>query len=727
MILLLNDGVPTLELLADSPKVVRYTYEGKNSQALYRPFDGLNIEESYSFMAVYEPLENASTLPKTSPIFSPSQLHTLALICDTLIPTLHVPEDAQGFYRRCASDLDVPHLLAGAIEQVADQGMVSDLGRFLSAIENPLLNAGLMGKAYSFSQMTLDERSRLLFSWETSRFNLRRKAFQALKRLALMLFYSVVDEHQHNPNWVTLNYAIPPSSPMDVPLTKIVPTVIEQDSLLHSDVVIIGSGAGGGVVAGELSAAGLDVIVLEKGDYYSEADFDGVELRSMERMFENRGMLTSSDLNILLLAGSTLGGGTTVNWAASFRTPDDVREEWAKYFGLREFVSDSYTAALDAVEERIQVGTASSVANVQNGLLESGAKKLGLSHGIIPRNVSEGEDCGFCNFGCKNGTKQGTLRTYLQDAFERGSRIIVRAQVEKVLVEYGQAVGVLATVTTRDGQVHRIEIRAKTVVVAGGALNTPLILMKSGLGNEHIGRNLHLHPTTVTFGIYDEAVEGWYGPIMSRYVDSVKNLDGQGYGATLETAPIHPGIAALSLSWRDGLQHKQTMAQLKNLANIIVLTRDMDGGEVKFNRYGRMCVRYTPSAYDSRHIMRGIVESIRIHAAAGAKQIGAPFAVPYQWRRDEDNLEDFLGLVQNTPLLPNNFALFSAHQMSSCRMADSPIKGAVKPTGETFEVKGLYVADGSVLPTASGVNPMLSIMATAYMIAGHIKAAWQRG
>src|SRR5690606_15421384 len=120
--------------------------------------------------------------------------------------------------------------------------------------------------------------------------------------------------------------------------------------------------------------------------------------------------------------------------------------------------------------------------------------------------------------------------TYLQDAFERGSRIIVRAQVEKVLVEYGQAVGVLATVTTRDGQVHRIEIRAKTVVVAGGALNTPLILMKSGLGNEHIGRNLHLHPTTVTFGIYDEAVEGWYGPIMSRYVDSVKNLDGQGYG-----------------------------------------------------------------------------------------------------------------------------------------------------------------------------------------------------
>ena len=510
---------------------------------------------------------------------------------------------------------------------------------------------------------------------------------------------------------------------MNAEKRTIQPLSIDDDAILYADVVVVGSGAGGGVVAGELSAAGLDVIILEKGDYYAEPDFNRYELDSTERMFENRGLLTNKDLSMLILAGSTLGGGTTINWAASFRTPKYVLDEWQDQYGLAQFTTDDYQLAMNAVSKRINVSTDYCEANPQNAALETGAKELGLSYGVAPRNVKNCEECGFCNFGCPYGAKQSTLKTYLQDAYDAGSRIIVRTYVDKVLVENGKAVGVQASVTDRDGNIHKVVIHAKTVVSSAGSLHTPALLKRSGLGNNHIGNNLHLHPTTVTYGIYNNPIQGWYGPIISRYVDSFKNQDGQGYGATLETAPIHPGLGALSLSWKSGRQHKQTMSQLSHLGNTIILTRDYFGGRVDINKQGNPIVRYTLNQYDAQHMMRGILESIRIHEAAGAEEIGAPFAMPLTWRRETQDIEDYLINVGNMELLPNNFALYSAHQMSSCRMAATPRLGAVAPNGETFEVKGLYVADGSVLPTASGVNPMLTIMSTAYMIANHIKNA----
>lgn len=655
--------------------------------------------------------------------FSDNELATLTAICDTLIPTLSIADDPHGLYARKASDLDVPRLMSLGIEQVADPSLLFELRLFLRLIEIPIINTIFASGSRPFSRMSLEQRTRLLRSWENSRFNIRRKAFQALKRLALMLFYSVVDEQNHNPNWSAIGYSGVPAISNERRKRTIQPLSIDDDAILYADVVVVGSGAGGGVVAGELSAAGLDVIILEKGDYYAEPDFNRYELDSTERMFENRGLLTNKDLSMLILAGSTLGGGTTINWAASFRTPKYVLDEWQDQYGLAQFTTDDYQLAMNAVSKRINVSTDYCEANPQNAALETGAKELGLSYGVAPRNVKNCEECGFCNFGCPYGAKQSTLKTYLQDAYDAGSRIIVRTYVDKVLVENGKAVGVQASVTDRDGNIHKVVIHAKTVVSSAGSLHTPALLKRSGLGNNHIGNNLHLHPTTVTYGIYNNPIQGWYGPIISRYVDSFKNQDGQGYGATLETAPIHPGLGALSLSWKSGRQHKQTMSQLSHLGNTIILTRDYFGGRVDINKQGNPIVHYTLNQYDAQHMMRGILESIRIHEAAGAEEIGAPFAMPLTWRRETQDIEDYLINVGNMELLPNNFALYSAHQMSSCRMAATPRLGAVAPNGETFEVKGLYVADGSVLPTASGVNPMLTIMSTAYMIANHIKNA----
>lgn len=651
-------------------------------------------------------------------MLSEQQFETLSLLCDTLAPSLAMDDDPDGFYARQASDLNVPAQMAEAIDTFTDATSQRELRLFLSLLENPLANGLLTGNARAFSEMDLTERTALLLSWSESVFPVRRKAFQSVKRLCLFLYYSVIDDAKHNPNWKTLHYGqIPTPDPQaEKPIT---PLDITSDQVLTTDVVIIGSGAGGGVIAGELTQAGRDVIVIEKGGYYNEADFDGYEQTAMQDMFENAGVIANRDLSIAILAGSTLGGGTTVNWCGSFHTPDYVVQEWIDEFGIQAFTGGVFRQSLDAVAQRINVNTQESAPNGPNRKLEQGAQALDYRVETIPRNVQGCEDCGFCNFGCQFGAKQSTLKTYLQDAYDGGARILVRTTVQRICVEAGRAVGVEAITQDADGNMHQVTVRANKVVVAAGAIHTPAILMRSGLSNAHIGANLGLHPTSVIYGLYDEEIVPWSGVMMSRVVKQFSNLDGQGYGVILETAPVHPGISAMSLSWQSGYQHKTVMAQLNNLANIIILVRDRHGGRITVDRHGNPQIHYRLSRYDARHLMTGIIEALKIQQAAGAKQVSAPYTLPYLYQEGQSPhpFEHYLDSVREKDLHPNNFVLYSAHQMSSCRMASSPRLGAVDPTGETYEVKNLYVADGSVLPTPSGVNPMLTIMGMAHYIA----------
>jgi choline dehydrogenase-like flavoprotein len=655
-------------------------------------------------------------------MFTTRERQMIAAICDTLAPSLDVTPDEGKLFARKASDIGVPDAVTVALETVADP-----TNRFLTrlvlfALDNPVLNWVLGGPHRSYLAMTLDERTDFLRRWSTSSQPMLRRAFQGFKRLALYFFYTVLDDSGTNPNWSAIRYPGPPTLAPAAERT-IKPLPVTAPTTLYTDVVIVGSGAGGGVVAGELAKAGLDVIVLEKGAYHAEPDFSGHELASTQRMFENQGLLTTNDLGVVILAGSTLGGGTTVNWCASLRTPEWVVQEWAKDYGVTTFTGKDYQDALDAVSTRINVNTNECAANAQNGALERGAQKLGYQVGTIPRNVKGCEDCGFCNFGCQFGSKQGTLKTYLQDAYQCGARILVQTDAERVIVKHGRAEGVEATVQTPDGQTVKVLIKSKAVVVSAGSLHTPALLMRSGLTNANIGQNLHLHPTSPTYGLYDVSVNGWNGAIMSRVVTQFNNLDGKGYGVALETAPIHPGIAALVLSWKDGQQHKTTMSNIATMGNIIVITRDRDGGYITLNKQGRPVIHYTLSDYDRAHLTKGITEALRVQVAAGAREVSAPHVTPYLFRPETDGAFDsYVRTLEAAGLRNNEFALLSAHQMSSCRMGGNPSRGAIDPTGESFEVANLFVADASALPTATGVNPMLSIMGVSHIIAGHIKA-----
>lgn len=647
---------------------------------------------------------------------------TLTVVCDTLIPSLEPDTgDDAALFRTSASDLGIPALFETAFERATDPGKQRQFRLLLRLLENGLFNGLIAGHWSPISLMPFEAREEVLRKLATHRLEIARTAFLSFKRLALFLFYSIIPEDRPNPMWAAVGYQIPVRA--EPQPKSIQPLGITAPTALEADVLVIGSGAGGGVIAGELAAAGFDVMVVEKGDYYAESDYDGSELSSFERMYEKYGALVNADTTISILAGSVLGGGTTVNWSASFRTPDYVLDEWRRVFGWEAATSGELQQSFDAVSMRMNVNTDESGANPNNSKLEQGCRALGYHMMVVPRNVKDCEECGFCNYGCSFGAKQGTLKTYLQDAVDAGARIVVRGHVDRILHHNGRAAGAAVTVTDSAGNQHAVTIKAKMVVVSAGAIHTPAVLSRSGLTNPHIGRHLRLHPTSVISGVFDDPIHPWLGPPLARCSFEFINLDGQGYGVWLENAPAHPGLNGSATAWTSARQHKRTIQQMGHTANVIILTRDRDGGHVTTNKQGQPVIHYRLSRYDARHLLFGMKEALKIHVAAGAKEVSTTHSTRPAYRPGKDgNLENFLRKIEQRGLKPNDFGLFSAHQMCTARLAADAGRGVVDPTGQTFEVKNLYVADGSVLPNAPGVNPMLTIMAVAHHIAQQIKA-----
>jgi choline dehydrogenase-like flavoprotein len=654
---------------------------------------------------------------------TPAERQTLTAIVDTLAPALEPPPGGPAqFFQTGGVALGIPVLIEQALEEAADDQTRSDIRQVLKLLGLPPVNWAMARRWGRFSALDLEARTAILGAWATSRANLARGAFQAFKRLTLFLFYAHMPGGQSNPLWPALNYrAMGPQSEAPHEITPLIP---DGPLNLSADVVIVGSGAGGGVVAGELAAAGYQVVVIEKGGHYEARDFIGDELKGNQTLYEKAALLTTTDLSMTILAGSTLGGGTTVNWSASLRPPDYVLKEWEGEYGFSGAAGPDYQASLDAVSRRMNISTAESGANAQNAALERGCQALGYEVGVIPRNVQGCEDCGYCGYGCPFGAKQGTLKTYLKDAYQQGAQILVRAQAEKVTQAAGRATGIEGTIQGRDGQSYPLRIRAKAVVVAAGSLHTPALLLRSGLRNPHIGANLRLHPVTSVTGEYEQPIRSWQGPPMTRIYKGGENLDGRGYGYRLETPPVHPGTLGAAFPWQSGQQHRELMQNIEHNAYFIVLVRDYYSGRVKLDKTGYPAVEYQVHPYDAAHMMQGVIEGLKIHRAAGARRLyTAHGRLMQHYVNGAAGFEDFLGQVRGEGFRPNSYALFSAHQMGSCRVGGSASQGALRPTGETYEVGGLFVADASVFPTASGVNPMLTTLGTAHFIAQHVKAS----
>lgn len=649
---------------------------------------------------------------------SARQGRALAAICDTFCPS--------GDGLASASELGVPAAVAKLVARDPRAAAQRELKQLLSAWESPALTYAIGHRWRRFSVLEQQQREAALLSWADSRVPQRRAAFQALRKGALLMYYALPGaDGGANPAWETIGYPGPLGPPADPPPKALRPLTIGGETTLDCDVVVVGSGAGGGVAAAVLSAAGLDVLVIESGGYFDDGDFDGGELNALTRMYSGSPTATH-DQSVGLIAGACLGGGTVVNYSTSFRTPDEVRAEWAAH-GVPAFTGAGYDAALDAVCERLGVNQEHNDPSTRDQKLRAGALALGWHVDAMPRNVDgrcdQGVDCGRCGLGCRRGAKQSVVKTWLQDADAAGARLLVDTKVERVRIEQGAARGVEAR--TAAGQ--RVTVRARAVVAACGALHTPALLKRSGLQNQHVGRHLKLHPATAVWGVYDEELRPWEGTMQALYSDQHRDLDG-GYGVKYETAAALPHLAVPFFPWRGRAAHHELMQALSSSVAFGVLLRDRDGGEVRVGRDGEPVVRYALSRYDLGHMRRGVEGAARMHEAAGARRIFSSQSRFVGYAPGAGNgggdaaRERFLREVDACGWGAGRTHYASFHIMGSARMGGSAATSAVAPSGETWDVRDLYVFDGAAFPSAPGVNPQVSIQAIAHMGARELAA-----
>ena len=555
----------------------------------------------------------------------------------------------------------------------------------------------------------------LLQRWWRSRLPLQRRLASGLSGLVLLAAYGWA-----GPARDATGYPGPLGPAPDAP-RRLTPLELAGEEELACDVVVVGSGAGGGVAAAELARRGLDVVVLEKGGYAAERDFHHQEGDAYRDLYLYGLTLTTDDLACRILAGSTLGGGTVVNYTTSFATPEGVLAEWAEASGVAAFASGEVAASLEAVAERVGVTTAQSRPGVRDALMERGLERLGWHVGPLPRNVrgcAQDAGCGWCGFGCRLGAKQSSMVTWLQDAAAHGARIVVGADVRRVLVADGRAVGVEARTRARHGA-HRLRVRARAVVAAGGAIETPALLLRSGLRGQ-VGRHLHLHPGTAAMGAFDQPVRWWEGTTQARYSAELRDRLGP-WAPIFETVPLHPGGAATALPWQSAAQHRGLMERSAHLSLIGVLCRDTSEGRVRVDRDGNPRVRWRLNRQDEDRMAAGVAAAGEVLAAAGATEVFSVHRQRFAFRPgDGDAHRAWAEATRRAGYRAGRATLASYHQMGSCRMGADPATSAVGPDQQAHEVKALYVADASVFPTAVGVNPMLTVMGLAHRAAAGI-------
>ena len=583
----------------------------------------------------------------------------------------------------------------GAVEQGVPDAVLDAIEHDLSRRERQRLLLLLRTWLPGYSRLPQARREAVLRGWRDSPVPLMRTGFQALRKAALAFAYMLPGR------WEAIGYPGPLGPQADAPGPRLEPIQPRGQLELECDVCVVGSGAGGGVAAAVLAAAGLDVVVLEAGGYWSERDFDGAERAGLRRLFRGGGASATDDQGVGLIAGVCLGGGTVVNYSTSFRTPAEVLEEWE---GLG-FPSAELGSSLDAVCDRLGVNTDHNLPSRRDEVMRRGLESLGWHVDAMPRNVlgcEQGVVCGSCGYGCPLGAKQSTLRTWLEDAAAAGARIVVGTKARRVLVENGRIVGVDA------GTVH---VRTCTVVVAAGAIETPALLLRSGLRNPNVGRGLRLHPATAVFGIFDEEIRPWEGTMQALYSDQHRHLD-DGYGVKYETVPAHPALLTAAVPWDGAAEHARLMANLPRLSGIAVIPRDRGSGRVRIGRDGEPIVTYRLAPDDARRLATGVDGAGRIMAAAGAREV---FSANARLQRFTDGFP--AGAFR---FGPGRGALYSFHIMGSARMGGSPAMSAANAAGETWEVPNLVVADGSAFPTASGVNPMITIEAIAHLNASRL-------
>jgi len=511
--------------------------------------------------------------------------------------------------------------------------------------------------------------------------------------------------------------------------TVIDASALERDVDLEADVVIVGTGAGGGTAAEILAASGLAVILVEEGPLSTARDFRMREAEAYSTLYQESAARKTKDKAIGILQGRCVGGGTTVNWTSSFRTPETTLEFWRRTYGLERFAAADLAPWFARMEARLGIAPWDVPPNANNAALARGAARLGIKSIAIRRNVKDCWNLGYCGLGCPVNAKQSMLLTTVPAALDRGATLVTRARGVE-FAHRGDRVTALSCAAMDTRGVHstarRLSIRARAFVAAGGAIGTPALLLRSGVPDPHrvVGKRTFLHPTVVSAAIMPEQIDPFAGAPQSIYSDhylDVAPVDGP-IGYKLEAAPAHPLLMAITLPGQ-GRAHASAMRALPHLHVALALLRDgfhpdSAGGTVTLDGHGAPVLDYPLNAFLWDGVRRAFRTMAEIQFAAGATSVmpvhgdGAAF----------ESFGAARAAIDRFSLAPLATPVMSAHVMGGCPLGPDPARAAVDVSGRYHHLANLYVLDGSLFPTSIGANPQLSIYGIVARLATDLAA-----
>ena len=487
---------------------------------------------------------------------------------------------------------------------------------------------------------------------------------------------------------------------------------------LDADVVIVGSGAGGAVMAYEMAKAGKKVVVLEAGSYVPSSRFDEKFPDMLEMLYADHGNQATSSGDMIVLQGACLGGSTVVNGCVAFRVPDFILADWQQDYGLKNLTVEALAPYYDKVEKNLSIHeNQEHEINENSRMLRAGAKALGWSVKPLRRNTNQCALTGHCLSGCKTDRKQSMLVTYLPWASHYGADIYANTRVTKIEVKNGVATGVSGDVIDPDSgrTIAKVNVKAKIVVAAAGAVQTPLLFLRHNLANssDQIGRNFACHPSTLVVAEFDKGIHTWRGAMLGVYVDEFEHPSKGGF--VLEGGGAGPVELGMATEPGTGKPYLDFMSRSMNYASCVTLIHDHNVGRVHWDN-GRKVIDYQIADQDFPAMLNSFRAAAKIYFAAGAKRVFLPTAVK-RVIESVDEVDTVINSIKNEPFA---LRLVSYHPQGTMRMGADPAKSVVNPWGETHDVKRLFVADASLFPTSILVNPQESVYAMSHYIADYI-------
>lgn len=491
---------------------------------------------------------------------------------------------------------------------------------------------------------------------------------------------------------------------------------LTSDARVEADVVIIGTGAGGGTSAEILSAAGLRVVLIEEGPLRTSSDFRMLEREAYPQLYQESAGRRTKDKGITILQGRAVGGSTTVNWTSSFRTPPETLEYWREHFGVEDAAPHEMASWFARMEERLNIQPWAEAPNANNDALRAGAARIGVPTKVIPRNVKGCWNLGYCGMGCPTNAKQSMLVTTIPAALDRGAELFVRMRAERLHFDRSRVTALTCRAFSADGitpSAHTVTITARHYILAAGAIGSPAVLLRSGAPDPYkrAGKRTFLHPVVLSVALMPQPVNAFSGAPQSIYSDHflrTQPIDGA-VGYKLEVPPVHPVLAATTLVGF-GDMHAKLMAHIGDVQAIIALLRDgfheqSPGGTVELNRDGTPVLDYPMTEYLWEGARRALRTMAEIQFAAGAKRV-LPMhedAQPY------DTPDKAYAAIARFPMQILRTRVVSAHVMGGCGMGADPRTSVVDSYGRHHQLRNLCVFDGSAFPTSIGANPQLSV------------------